>query len=112
MRCCRSYEAAVVGFCDRLQEINSRLDFQVSSRGWCYLLEEHGLRKGDFDAAQNLIVECRRQRLLPMDIVAEDGARSFDHLEELHGEPEEYAYSVVRWISESHTSYLPFSFWD
>ena len=35
------------------------------------------LGKGDFADAQALIAECRRQRLLPMDIVAEDGARAY-----------------------------------
>src|SRR5262245_41239720 len=74
----------------------SRLDFEVSSRGWCYILEEHGLSKGDFDDAQELIAECRRQRLLPMDIVAEDGARAFDNLEDLDADdPEDRARSIV-----------------
>src|SRR5262249_8807594 len=46
-------------------------------------LEDHGLDKGQFDDAQGLIAECRRQRLLPMDIVAEDDARAFENLEEI-----------------------------
>src|SRR5262249_60044056 len=103
-----AYDAAVLGFCDGILKIRSTVDFQVSSRGWCYILEEHGLRKGDFDAAQDLIVECRRQRLLPMDIVAEDGARSFDHLEgDLDGEPEVFAESGVDWLFDYPKSCPP-----
>ena len=42
-------------FCDAIMDINSTLDFRVSGRGWCYILEEHGLGKGDFDRAQKII---------------------------------------------------------
>jgi hypothetical protein len=108
-----AYDTDVQAFCDEILEIRSRLDFEVSSRGWCYLLEEDGLRKGDFDDAQELIAECRRQRLLPMDIVAEDGARSFDNLEDIDRlGPEGEARSIVstvRWLPDRYT---PFSFWD
>jgi len=38
--------------CAQIVEIRSRLNFAVSSRGWCYILEEYGLNKGD---AQRLI---------------------------------------------------------
>src|SRR5262249_48605073 len=60
---------------------NSRLDFKVSSRGWCYLLEEHGLRKGDFNKAQDFINDCRKSGALPLDICAEDGARESLHVD-------------------------------
>ena len=46
------YEEQLQAFCAAILEINSTLDFQVSSRGWCYILEEYGLNKGDFDTAQ------------------------------------------------------------
>jgi hypothetical protein len=36
-----AYEAAVAEFCRQIREIKSTLDFAVSSRGWCYILEEH-----------------------------------------------------------------------
>jgi hypothetical protein len=108
-----AYGAELREFCDLILEINSRLDFQVSSRGWCYILEEHGLGKGDFDSAQELIGECRRQRLLPMDIVAEDGARAFDHLEDLDDDdPKDFAGSVVASIKYYHLNYTPLSFWN
>jgi len=108
-----AFNTEVQAFCDEILEIRSRLDFEVSSRGWCYLLEEHGLSKGDFDVAQQLIAECRRQRLLPMDIVAEDGARSFDNLENIDRlSPEGEARSIVGTVRWLPARYTPFSFWD
>jgi hypothetical protein len=108
-----AYDDQLRAFCDQIQEIRSRLDFQVSARGWCYILEEHGLGKGDFDSAEGLIAECRRQRLLPMDIVAEDGARSFDNLEEIDDlMPEEKAGVIVRSLAHRHSYYTPISFWE
>jgi hypothetical protein len=107
-----AYDTELQVFCDLILEINSRLDFRVSSRGWCYILEEHGLLKGDFDDAQKLIVECRRRRLLPMDVVAEDGARSFDNLEQLDdADPEGFAESLVDNLEHQAEYYTPFSFW-
>jgi hypothetical protein len=108
-----AYAADVEAFCDEILEIRSRLDFEVSSRGWCYLLEEHGLSKGDFDVAQQLIAECRRQRILPMDIVAEDGARSFDNLEQIdHTTPEGEATRIIGAMRYLPDTYTPFAFWN
>ena len=78
------YEAELAEFCSALLQINSRLDFKVASRGWCYVLEETiGLMKGDFDAGQRLINDLRKDGRLPLDICAEDQARCADHLEEI-----------------------------
>jgi hypothetical protein len=47
-------------FCNLIKQIRSTMDFDVGSRGWCYILERHGLRKGHFDACQRLITDCRK----------------------------------------------------
>jgi hypothetical protein len=108
-----AYGAELQAFCDLILKINSRVDFKVSSRGWGYLLEPHGLSKGDFDKAEDLISECRRQRLLPMNIVAEDGARTFANLEDIDDDsPEDYAASIVGSLRYQHFHYTPISFWD
>jgi hypothetical protein len=73
------YRERLAAFCALISQIRSSMDFAVSSRGWCYLLERHGLRKGDFDAAQRLINECRRSGELPLDICAEDASRVTSH---------------------------------
>ncbi len=65
----------------RSWKFNQRLDFRVSARGWCYILEEHGLGKGDFDRAERIINRCRKDGPLPLDICAEDDARLPLHLD-------------------------------
>jgi hypothetical protein len=103
------YEAKLSRFCRAIRT----LDFEVSSRGWCYILEEHGLWKDDFDAAQKLINDCRKQGLLPLNICAEDEARSFDNLEKIDDEdPQAYARGWVVYLSSIHLHYRPLSFWE
>ena len=48
-----------------------------------------------------------------MDIVAEDGARAFEHLEELDDDdPEDWAAGMVGGAAFWHQGYTPTSFWD
>lgn len=108
-----AYQAELEAFAAKIKEIDSRSDFKVSSRGWCYILEEHGLDKGDFDTAQELINKCRETGLLPMDICAEDGARSYDHVENLdHDDPEIFLKEMALATRELMESYTPVSFWE
>ncbi len=100
------YEAELSAFCEAIVQIRSTLDFDISARGWCYILEDHGLTKGDFDKAQSLIADCRKTGLLPLDIVAEDGARSFLNLEVLDSDdPEGQAQAVINYLSRAHLHY-------
>lgn len=103
---------ARAAFCEAILEIRSRLDFSIGSRGWCYILEEHGLDKGDFDAAQALITDCRKTGELPLNICAEDDAREFVNLEFLdESTPEDQAQAVIDYVRRAHASYRPYSFW-
>jgi hypothetical protein len=108
------YQADLEAFCAAIREIESRLDFKVSSRGWCYVLEnEAGLSKGDFDKAEQLINKCRKSGLLPLDICSEDSAREFEGLEDLDGStPEEEARSWLWSVRTAYQRYTPVSFWD
>src|SRR6516165_6359866 len=101
-------------WCEGIVEINSTLDFKVSSRGWCYILEEHSLGKGDFDKAERLINTCRKNGLLPLDICCEDDGRQADHLERVVDvTPAAFAQSSVDYlIGGAHKHYYPISFWD
>jgi hypothetical protein len=85
----------------------------VSSRGWCYILEnDHGLTKGEFDKAQKLINDCRKSGLLPIDFTAEDDARAADHLEKCDdGNPARHAASLASALNKWN-DYVPLSFWD
>jgi hypothetical protein len=60
------YREKVGRFCALILQIRSTMDFTVGSRGWCYILERHGLRKGDFDIAQRLITvrKCEANALV------------------------------------------------
>lgn len=98
-------------FVDLLLQMDSTLDFKVCARGWCYQLEPHGLEKGDFDDAEDLINYCRKEGLLPIDFVAEDEGRSFDCVEWV-GTPEEAAQEIVQSLEDAHEYYNPVSFWD
>jgi hypothetical protein len=109
----RKYQREVDKFCDLVLQIQSTLDFAVGSREYCYLLESHGLRKGDFDAAQKLINDCRKSGQLPLDICCEDSGRATVGLEKIDSnsveeEVETWAYT----IEHAHEDYTPFSFWD
>jgi hypothetical protein len=102
-------------FCTLILQINSTMDFDVGSRGWCYILEQHDLNKGDFDAAEKLISDCRKTGNLPLDICAEDDSRATVGLQ---GEPdipdvEAEAQGWIDYLREhAHNSYTPFGFWD
>ena len=107
------YEQAVAAFCATLKEIASRLDFRVSSRGWCYLLENRGaITKSEFDAAQTLINDCRKAGLLPLNFCAEDVSREFDHVEDIdEDDTGDYAVRLVRSLRGWCDDYIPVSFW-
>jgi hypothetical protein len=109
-----AYAADLAAFCDRILEIRSRLDFAVSSRGWCYLLEGEGLiSKGEFDAAQRLINELRKTGTLPLDICAVDEKRSADGLEDIDDtDIDSEVEQIVSYVNRAHHYYEPFSFWD
>jgi hypothetical protein len=70
------YQAELSHFANQILELASRFEFTVSSRGWCYILEEHGLRKGDFHKAEGLINDCRKDGKLPLNICKEDDGRA------------------------------------
>jgi hypothetical protein len=109
-----AYQEQVGEFCCRIEEIRASLDFEVSARGWCYILEEHGATKADFPTIERLFVACRKSGDLPIDICAEDEARAAEHVEELDDEtPKEFAQGWIDYIrDEVHHRYNPVSLWD
>lgn len=116
-----AYAQQLQGFADLIQDIAKTLPFTVSARGWCYILEAHGLNKGDFPKAEKLIGDCRKSGLLPMDICAQDDSRSFtDPLPDLTRScPSDYADDLVdnlrRYIAtmgQQTSDYHPLNFWD
>jgi hypothetical protein len=89
------------------------LDFKVSARGWCYILEEHGLAKGDFDKAEAVINDARKSGLLPINICAEDESRQSTEPESIDDEtPTEFAEGWITYLKRAHENYTPISFWE
>ena len=108
------YDQDLMAFCETIMKINSSLDFMVSARGWCYILEEYGLLKSDFDDAQKVIGVCRKNGKLPLDICAEDEPRVFTNVETINDTtPEEEATAWIDYVmNEAWQQYINFSFWD
>jgi hypothetical protein len=108
------YETELWAFCVHIAQMNSALDFKVSSRGWGYLLENEGtITKGDLDDAERLINDCRKDGHLPLDICAVDDKRAAKGLEELDDtDIEAEAERIVTYAERAHEYYSPLSFWD
>lgn len=65
-------------FADALIRIDRQTGFKVSSRGWCYQLENLGaITKGDFDRIQTVLNKMRKKGYLPIDFTAQDDSRSW-----------------------------------
>lgn len=90
-----------------------RKGIRWSTRGWCYALEESGLGKNDFDAAENIIVDLRKDGIIPLDAVLEDAAREWSGFEALDAdEVSDEAESILKTIGALIRWYRPISFWD
>lgn len=65
-------------FSEQLMLMQSGINFKVSSRGWCYLMEQAGyINKSQFSKVDMAINRCRKEGYLPVDFVAEEAARAF-----------------------------------
>jgi hypothetical protein len=107
------YQQWLRDWANGILRLHARIDFKVSSRGWCYLLEEYGLSKGEFDVAEEKINECRKAGFLPLDICAEDVRRLARGLEDIDdADPEDYANDIFAGVDLCHEKYIPFSFWE
>jgi hypothetical protein len=108
------YRDQIAAFCALILRIRSTMDFRVGSRGWGYILERHGLRKGDFDGVQRPINACRKSGALPLDICDEDDSRATIGIEELDSNdiPEEVEGWVAHLRDHAHKRYTPISFWS
>ena len=106
------YQSDLADFAGLIKQIRSTIDFTISSRGWCYQLEDHGLLKSDFDKAQEAINECRKCGLLPLSICADDKARVFNCIQRLDYSSSDYMVNDI-WetVDWRISSYTPESFW-
>lgn len=69
-------------FAELIKTIQEDIPFKVSSRGWCYLMEQRGyINKTQFDKVESAVNRCRKEGLLPVDFVKEEEARAFSGVE-------------------------------
>lgn len=69
-------------FADLLMSMQNQIDFKVSARGWCYLMEQGGyIDKSQFDKIDSAINRARKEGMIPVDFVAEEAARQFSNVE-------------------------------
>lgn len=69
-------------FANQLIEIQNKIDFKMSSRGWCYFFENlRIINKDQFSKIEKLINDCRKKGFIPVDFVAEDEGRAFSGVE-------------------------------
>lgn len=69
-------------FAEALRELSGTIGFPLSARGWGYQLEvERLINKDQFDIVENLINQCRKDGILPVDFTAEEDSRKFAGVE-------------------------------
>lgn len=100
-------------FADLLKEMSDTIGFKVSSRGWCYLMEQAGhINKDQFDKVDDAVNRCRKEGLLPVDFVAEESAREFANVEEPSSRS---LRSILQWqlrdVLDGSKYYTP-DWWD
>ena len=70
-----------------LKDLQAKIGFRVSARGWCYAMEQAGyVNKSQFNKVEEAINTCRKEGVLPVDFVAEEDARAFTGVETPSGE--------------------------
>lgn len=100
-------------FAEELLKIQDKVDFKISSRGWCYQLEsERVINKDQFGKIESWINRCRKEGILPVDFVAEEAARQFSGIEEKEREsPLEWLKNYIQAPLNCHEWYTP-DWWD
>lgn len=100
-------------FADLLMRMQQSIDFRVSSRGWCYLMEQAGyIDKSQFDKVDNAINRCRREGMIPVNFVAEEAARQFSNVEEATtGSVDETIKLLLKGVLKGSHYYTP-DWWE
>ncbi len=93
--------------------VDRETGFKVSSRGWCYQLENLlVITKADFNRVQNLINQMRKLGFLPIDFTAQDASRQWASLEfPTSGTPVEYLGTFLKACTKIYDYYTP-NWWD
>jgi hypothetical protein len=103
-------------FAQLLQSMSRQIGFKVSSRGWCYLMEQaRYINKSQFDKVDDAINRCRKEGLVPVDFVAEEDARAFVGVELPSVEQGKDMNDILQWmlrdVLDGSKYYTP-DWWD
>lgn len=112
----QAYQEALEEFAKGIIELDRRMEYKVSARGWCYLMEGMNLiTKDQFNYVEKTINTCRREGLIPLDFTATDKRRDFQNVDILQREtksPKEYINGYLRWIQNCHKYKDDVAFWE
>lgn len=102
-----------IEFAELIKGLSKRIGFKVSSRGWCYIMEQSGyINKDQFDKIANAINDCRKEGYLPVDFVAEEASRAFSGVEK----PDDRSLqSILKWMLSdvlNGAKYYSPNWWD
>jgi hypothetical protein len=109
----RANQDSLLKFADEIRELQDKIGFKVSARGWCYQLETEGvITKAEFDRVEGLINKCRERGILPIDFTAEEEGRQFSGVEKPNtNTPIEDMRSWIEAAMKCEEYYTP-NWWD
>jgi hypothetical protein len=109
----RFNKAKLEQFAQIVNDLSDKIGFRVSSRGWCYIMEQSGfITKSEFDKVEDAINKCRKQGMLPVDFVADEDARAFSGVDKDNGQSME---DILKWMLEDvlkGSKYFTPSWWE
>jgi len=104
-----------------LQELQSSLSMNMTKRGWCYVLEHHGLSKGEFKNAEDWIDLARLHGFLKPRFVLEEEGHAVHLFKDNNESIEDFVHKYHRWWKEAKNTFEDcaddygvdeVSFWD
>ncbi len=84
------YQESLRTFAGHLKALQANIDFNMSVRGWCYVLEPYGLSKADFDWMQGQFNYMRRIGLIEPKFILEEEGHKVEAREDWDWSPQEY----------------------
>lgn len=103
-------------FANDLKALQAGLSFHMSARGWCYIMEQYGLKKGDFvGCGESWIRECRVLGYLQPEFILDDQGHEVTEEEEREASDKEgfieVAYSGFQNAPDPRETFED-SWWD
>ena len=106
-------------FAEGMKEMQRGIDFSMSARGWCYILEQYGLAKSDFNKGQGWIRECRVLGFLEPGFILEDESHEVEGQSDESQSVEDFVevqydmwQTAGEYFSDSWEIYSGVSFWE